>query len=152
MPSRTLALGTILASALGNAAAFCLIKSAPSTRSSSALNVATDPSTITKKEYEDICGTSFDEATLFKRLESTPFLYPKHVEVIQDIAPIAGAMVDEVVSYCECMGGVEAISVVIFGVFENVIAMLTPVSSRALIIALYNQYSLFRLLSCIYSY
>ena len=67
-------------------------------RATSALNVVTDPSVVTKKEYEDICGVSFDEETLMKRLENTAFLYPKHVEVIKDIAPIAGAMVDEVVS------------------------------------------------------
>jgi len=30
-------------------------------------------------------------------LKSTKFLYPKHVEVIEDISPIAGAMVDEIV-------------------------------------------------------
>ncbi|GKZ00107.1 hypothetical protein MPSEU_000964100 [Mayamaea pseudoterrestris] len=95
MPSpRSFAIGTILASA-ASVAAF-----APSTTSnsrvSSSLNVVTDPSVVTKKEYQDICGVSFDEDTLFKRLESTNYLYPKHVEVIQDIAPIAGAMVDEV--------------------------------------------------------
>lgn len=66
-------------------------------RSSSALKVAVDPTTVTKKEYEDICGTSFDDDTLEDRLQATNYLYPKHVEVIEDIAPIAGAMVDEVV-------------------------------------------------------
>jgi hypothetical protein len=67
-------------------------------RPESALKVAVDPSTITKKEYEDICGVSFDEQTLEQRLKRTSFLYPKHVEVIEDIAPIAGAMVDDIVS------------------------------------------------------
>ena len=60
--------------------------------------VATDPSTVSKKEYEDICGVSFDEKNLQERLQATNFLYPKHVEVIEDIAPIADAMVDEIVS------------------------------------------------------
>ena len=61
--------------------------------------VATDPSTVSKKEYEDICGVSFDEKSLQERLQATNFLYPKHVEVIEDIAPIADAMVDEIVSF-----------------------------------------------------
>ena len=62
------------------------------------LSVATDPSTVTKKEYEDICGVSFDQQSLEERLKATNFLYPKHVEVIEDIAPIANEMVDEIVS------------------------------------------------------
>jgi len=67
-------------------------------RASSALNVAVDPTTITKKEYQDICGVSFDGSNLLQRLKATNFLYPKHVEVIEDIAPIAGEMVDNIVS------------------------------------------------------
>lgn len=98
MPARTVAIGTILASALSVANAFAPASKANS-RVTSALKVATDPTVVTKKEYEDICGVGFDEDTLLKRLERTNFLYPKHVEVIQDIAPIAGAMVDEVVSF-----------------------------------------------------
>ncbi|KAL3945855.1 MAG: hypothetical protein SGBAC_000006 [Bacillariaceae sp.] len=58
--------------------------------------VAVDPSTVTKQEYQDICGVSFDENGLMQRLKATNFLHPKHVEVIEDIAPIAGAMVDEI--------------------------------------------------------
>ena len=65
---------------------------------STALNVAVDPSTVTKKEYEDICGVSFDQGSLEERLKATNFLYPKHVEVIEDIGPIAGEMVDKIVS------------------------------------------------------
>lgn len=67
-------------------------------RVGSALNVAVDPSTITKKEYEDICGVSFNDQSIHERLKATKFLYPKHVEVVEDIAPIAGTMVDEIVS------------------------------------------------------
>lgn len=67
------------------------------TRKSSLNMVAVDPSTVTKKDYEDICGVSFDEGAMMERLQSTKFLYPKHVEVIEDIAPIAGEMVDELV-------------------------------------------------------
>lgn len=58
--------------------------------------VAVDPSTVTKQEYQDICGVSFDENGLMQRLKATNFLHPKHVEVIEDIAPIADAMVDEI--------------------------------------------------------
>lgn len=60
------------------------------------LNVAVDPTVITKQEYEDICGVSFDSKSLEQRLESTKFLYPKHVDVIEDIAPLAGTMVDDI--------------------------------------------------------
>lgn len=70
---------------------------------SSALKmVAVDPSTVTNKEYEDICGVSFDEGSLEQRLRSTKFLYPKHVEVIEEIGPIAGDMVDKIVSLASC--------------------------------------------------
>ena len=72
-------------------------------RTGSVLRVAVDPSTITKKEYQDICGVSFDQRSLEERLKSTNFLYPKHVEVIEDIAPIAGTMVDEIVSKIRVM-------------------------------------------------
>jgi hypothetical protein len=66
---------------------------------SSALKmVAVDPSTVTNKEYEDICGISFDEGSLQQRLKSTKFLHPKHVEVIEEIGPMAGDMVDTIVS------------------------------------------------------
>ena len=69
-----------------------------SKRVGSSLKVSVDPSTVTKKEYQYICGVSFDEGSLEERLKRTNYLYPKHVEVIEDIAPIAGAMVDEIVS------------------------------------------------------
>ena len=67
--------------------------------SKTALQGAVDPTTITKKEYQDICGISFDENGLAGRLKATNFLYPKHVEVIEDIAPIANTMWDEIVSH-----------------------------------------------------
>lgn len=86
----------LLASAVGVAMAFH--PSASVSRPGSALKVAVDANTVTKKEYEDICGVSFDEKLLEQRLERTSYLYPKHVEVVDDIAPIAGAMVDEIVS------------------------------------------------------
>jgi hypothetical protein len=68
-----------------------------SSRSDSSLKVSVDPNVVTKKEYQDICGTGFDDRALEERLQYTNFLYPKHVEVINDIAPIAGKMVDDVV-------------------------------------------------------
>ena len=67
------------------------------TTTTTQLQVAVDPTVITKKEYQDICGVSFDHETLEQRLTRTNFLYPKHVEVVEEIAPIAGAMVDEIV-------------------------------------------------------
>jgi hypothetical protein len=69
-----------------------------SSRTGSSLKVSVDPSTVTKKEYQDICGVSFDEGQLQDRMKRTNYLYPKHVEVIEDIAPIASDMVDEIVS------------------------------------------------------
>lgn len=62
----------------------------------SQLKVAVDPSTVTKKELDDIVGADFEKDAMYKRLQTNDFLYPKHVEVINDIAPIAGAMVDEI--------------------------------------------------------
>lgn len=59
---------------------------------------ALDPAVVTTKEYQDICGVSFDGDELTDRLKATNYLYPKHVEVIEDLAPIADAMVDEIVS------------------------------------------------------
>jgi len=63
---------------------------------STSLKVAVDPSVVTRKEYEDICGVSFDQGSLHDRLKKTSYLYPKHVEVVEDISPIAGRMVDEI--------------------------------------------------------
>lgn len=60
--------------------------------------VAVDPTTVTKEEFKSIAGADFDKDSLQKRLPTNEFLYPKHVEVIEDIAPIAGQMVDKVVS------------------------------------------------------
>ena len=68
------------------------------TLSQTRLNVAVDPSTVTKKELDDIVGADFEKDALYKRLQTNEFLYPKHVEVIEDIGPIANAMVDEIVS------------------------------------------------------
>jgi len=60
------------------------------------LKVAVDPTVVTKKELDDITGADFGEDWLHRRMQQNEFLYPKHVEVIEDIAPIAGAMVDEI--------------------------------------------------------
>lgn len=86
-----------LVSAVGAAYAFSPLPTV-TPKASTALNVAVDPTVVSKKDYEDICGTSFSEETLEQRLKRTSFLYPKHVEVIEDIAPIADKMVDEIVS------------------------------------------------------
>ncbi len=67
--------------------------------SSTSLYSTVDPATITKKEYQDICGVDFDDQTLADRLSKTSYLYPKHVEVIEDFEPMVDRMVDEIVSY-----------------------------------------------------
>jgi hypothetical protein len=98
-PSK-LSLGTLVASAAAMGVAFGFQAPSVASRSSAgrtALSVAVDPTTVTKKDYQDICGVSFDEGDLASRLVATNYLYPKHVEVIEDIAPIAGEMVDEIV-------------------------------------------------------
>jgi hypothetical protein len=87
------------AAAMGVAFGFQAPSVASSSTSRTALKVAVDPTTVTKKDYQDICGVSFDDGDLASRLVATNFLYPKHVEVVEDIAPIAGAMVDDIVRY-----------------------------------------------------
>lgn len=89
----TAALGFTMASA---AMAFTPSSFTPRTQTS--LQVAVDPTVVTKKEYQDICGVSFDDESLEQRLKRTSFLYPKHVEVIETIAPVADEMVSNVVS------------------------------------------------------
>lgn len=71
-------------------------KSTASPRSVTELGVSTDPRVITNQEYKDVCGVAFDHDKLNDRLKSTKFLYPKHVEVVEDLSPIAGAMVDDI--------------------------------------------------------
>mmetsp|Transcript_11187 Transcript_11187/g.23178 ORF Transcript_11187/g.23178 Transcript_11187/m.23178 type:complete len:416 (+) Transcript_11187:207-1454(+) len=60
------------------------------------LRVAADPSLVTKKEMDDITGADFDKDSTAKRFNADKFLYPKHVEVVTDIAPIADEMVTEI--------------------------------------------------------
>ena len=62
------------------------------------LRVAIDPSVVTKKEIDDIVGADFDKDVTAKRFNENKYLYPKHVEIIEDIAPIAEEMVNEIVS------------------------------------------------------
>lgn len=67
--------------------------------STTALGVVVDPTTISKKDYEAIKGDVIPEEEMMKIWEAeSPFLYHKHVDVIQDIAPIADEMVDKIVS------------------------------------------------------
>lgn len=73
-----------------------------STNSKVVLKSTIDRSTVTTKEFADVCGTQFDAEDLGKRLERTEFLYPKHVEVIDDIAPLANKAVDDIVSFSFC--------------------------------------------------
>lgn len=89
----------VAACSLATACAFQSTAASTRAAATTALNVAVDPTVVTKKEFQDICGADFDTDSLQERLKATNFLYPKHVEVIEDIAPIAGAMVDEIVSH-----------------------------------------------------
>jgi hypothetical protein len=66
--------------------------------SSSGLSVAVDPTVASPKEYQDVCGNIFGEEEMKDRLKRTNYLYPKHVEVIEDLAEIAGSMTDKIVS------------------------------------------------------
>lgn len=92
-----MALAAVLASTAGTAAAFqpkSLIRQR--SRIGTSLKATVDPHVVTKTEYQDICGVTFDDDLLAQRLERTKFLYPKHVEVIEDIAPVADKMVDDI--------------------------------------------------------
>jgi hypothetical protein len=94
--------GSLVATTMSVAMGFqspIISSTSTTTTSCTRLGVAVDPTVVTKKDYQDICGVSFDSEGLQKRLQATNFLYPKHVEVIEDIAPIAGAMVDDVVRH-----------------------------------------------------
>lgn len=102
MPStRTAALAAVLSSAASVVAAFtspAVTSSATSKKSTTSIYSTVDPSVVTKKEYEDICGVNFDDRTLSDRLKKTSYLYPKHVEVIEDFEPMVNEMVDKIVS------------------------------------------------------
>jgi len=106
LTKKRVAFAALVASAASSATAFQPKPITGLAKSKTSLNMvgAVDPSTVTKKDYEDICGVSFDEASMMDRLRSTNFLYPKHVEVIEDIAPLAGEMVDTYVRVTDGIG------------------------------------------------
>lgn len=106
MSSFKFALGFL--SSLGAAFAFRPLTSAASPPRT-ILQVTVDPSVVNKNEYNEICGGDvFDPNEFRTRLEqSQQFVYPKHVEVIEDIAPIANTMVDKIVSYIHHIDGEE---------------------------------------------
>lgn len=93
-----LAVSAILATSLAQTSAFTpsSFLSSRTSVSTSSLKSTVDPSVVTKKEYQDICGVDFDDANLADRLRKTSYLYPKHVEVIEDFAPLVDKMVDEI--------------------------------------------------------
>lgn len=72
-------------------------------RSTTSINVSVDPEVVTKKEFQDICGVDFDSRSLEERLQKTNFLYPKHVEVLEDFTPLVDQFVDDIVSIFSCM-------------------------------------------------
>lgn len=97
-----LAIVALLASPLSQSSAFTpssfLSSRTAAMSSSSSMRSTVDPSVVTKKEYQDICGVDFDDESLANRLTKTSYLYPKHVEVIEDFAPLVDKMVDDIVS------------------------------------------------------
>lgn len=76
-------------------------QSLPRDRTLALLHMATiDKNMVTDKEYQDICGLDFTPEELAKRLERTSYLYPKHVEVIEDFTPVVDEMVDKILLEC----------------------------------------------------
>jgi len=65
-------------------------------RKTASLNVAVDPTVVTKKELDSILGIGFEDRSLHERLERQSYLYPKHVEVIRDFDDVVDSMVDDV--------------------------------------------------------
>ena len=102
MPSTTAAaLAAVLSSVASVASAFTTPSSSATTRAgktTTQLYSTVDPTVVTKKEYQDICGVDFDDNALTDRLKKTAYLYPKHVEVIEDFEPLVNKMVDDIVS------------------------------------------------------
>jgi len=93
------ALAAVVATTVGSCSAFTpqsFVAQRSPLKSGTSLSATVDPSTITKKEYQDICGVDFDDDALVDRLSKTAYLYPKHVEVIDDFAPMVEKMVDEI--------------------------------------------------------
>jgi len=68
----------------------------PYHRVATSLQVAVDPEVVTKKEYDNICGIGFETYSLAERLERANYLYPKHVEVVNDFDDVVDGMVDNV--------------------------------------------------------
>jgi len=60
------------------------------------LKVSVDPTLVTTKEFQDICGVDYSAEELDKRLQRTTYLYPKHVEVVEDLGPIVDEMVEDI--------------------------------------------------------
>jgi acyl-[acyl-carrier-protein] desaturase len=96
------ALAAVITATVGSCSAFTpqsfIAQRTASTsgRSSTSLASTVDPTLVTKKEYQDICGVDFGNADLTDRLSRTAYLYPKHVEVIDDFTPLVDKMVDEI--------------------------------------------------------
>jgi len=65
-------------------------------RVATSLQVAVDPEVITPKEYDNICGIGFESYSLAERLERANYLYPKHVEVVNDFDDVVDGMVHNV--------------------------------------------------------
>jgi len=53
-------------------------------------------SMVTNKEVADIKGDVFTPEEMEKRLENRSYLYPKHVEVVEDFSPVVDEMVNKI--------------------------------------------------------
>lgn len=62
------------------------------------LNVAVDPTTVTKEDFKKISGAEFAESA---RAPSF-FVDPKRIEVLQDMEPVVEELVDTMVSQPLC--------------------------------------------------
>jgi len=93
---KKMALILLLASSLAIASSFTPKSLLSHHRAATSLKVAVDPEVVSKKDYEAICGIGFESYSLQERLEKANYLYPKHVEVINDFDHVVNAMVDNV--------------------------------------------------------
>jgi len=94
--SKKTALILLVASSLTIASSFTPKSLLSHHRAATSLKVAVDPEVVSKKDYDSICGIGFESYSLQERLEKANYLYPKHVEVIQDFDDVVNRMIDNV--------------------------------------------------------
>jgi acyl-[acyl-carrier-protein] desaturase len=92
MTYKTLALSFLLSIT----SASCFTSSNKFGRRNTSLKVTVDPSTVSKNELDSLTRISYTDDEVIALTKKQKYLYPRHVEVIEDIAPIADAMVDDI--------------------------------------------------------